>query len=227
MQPDAQLGMRAALALGPGHCPPDLFAGPVPAIVRGLKAHANTINHARHVALEDTFPRTRAQMGAEAFHEAAERHLADPVVVRLPLLHIGTGFARLLTGPERDLARVEWAWLESHGSAEAQPFDLAAIAGLDADAVASAVATRHPATRLVPLECPADFQWDAVRAGPLVLITRPVTEVTVTCVDEAVSDLIGLVDRPRSLGELLEHDPAATTVVITTGAIALFPEILL
>ncbi len=41
------------------HLPDDLFAGPHERVLVGMKVHANTISHARLVALEETFPRTR------------------------------------------------------------------------------------------------------------------------------------------------------------------------
>lgn len=75
MQPDDLNAFHQALRLGPGFCPPDLFEGTVPAIVRGLKAHANNIGYARHMALEETYPRLARRVGPAAFHEAAERFL--------------------------------------------------------------------------------------------------------------------------------------------------------
>src|SRR6476469_3480527 len=80
MRPDAQMLMQRTLTLGPDYCPSDLFSGSVDRIVLGRKVHANTISHARFVALEETFPKLRAAMGPEAFHAASERHLANPAV---------------------------------------------------------------------------------------------------------------------------------------------------
>jgi hypothetical protein len=228
MQPDAQQAARTALKLGPGHCPPDLFRGSVASIVRGLKAHANTIAHTRHIALEETFPRTRALLGVEAFHASAEAHLADPRVLRLPLAHIGNGFARRLADGARDLAAVEFAWLEAHSKADAPSFDLTAIAGLDANAVASATVSLHPASRLLVLIDPWEFVWEGqgVR-GNAILLTRPHADVIVTGVDDAASSMFRLLDRPRLLGDLLELDPAAVTTLVDSGALTLFPEIML
>lgn len=228
MQPDPQQALRTALALGPDYCPADLLIGPVPSIVNGLKAHANTIAHARHVALEDSFPRTRALMGAEAFHAVAEMHLADPATGKLPLARIGTGFAERLSAATRDLAMVELAWLDAYGSADAPAFDLAAIAGLDAVAVASTMVCRHPACRMVDLNPPAELVWDGVTlAGDAVLVTRPRSQVLVKGSDRAVASMVRAVDRPQRLGDLLDRDQSAATILVESGAFALWEEIAL
>lgn len=228
MRPDAQNAMRTALALGPDYCPPDLFVGSVASIVHGLKAHANAIAHARCFALEETFPRTRAMMGPEAFHAVVEAHLADPGVCGLTLAHIGHGFALQLRGAERDLAAVEIAWLDSHGSMDAPSFDLPALAGLDAAAIASARVSLHPACRIVELGHSADFSWDGFAiTSDAALITRPHAEAVLTGVDTAVTSMFHLLDRPRLLGDLLDIDQVAATVLVSSGALALSPAIAL
>lgn len=219
--------MRTALALGPDHCPATLFAGPIDAIVRGLKAHANHISHARHVALEDTYPRTRALLGSENFYRAAETHLSDPTVLRQPPARVGIGFPARLTGAGRDLAAVEWAWLDAHGSADAIALDLAAIAGLTTQQVAAAIVSRHPAVRHVDLACPAAFAWDgSAMSAVTILVSRPREVVFVTAIDPAVRLMIEQLDRPLPLGDLLERDPAATIALVTTGALMIHPETL-
>lgn len=224
MRPELQHAFREALALGPGHYPPDLFAGPVDSIVLGLKAHANTIAHARHVALEETFPRTLALLGPELFHDIANEHLADPATCCLPLVRIGEGFAGRLPDEARDLAAVELAWLEAHGAADALPFDLAAIAELTAQAVASTVVWRHPATRLIELSAP--FSWDGeTMCGDAAMITRPHATVMVTVADEATRSMISQLDWPRPMGELLEQDQVAVAVLVKAGAFAHLLEI--
>ncbi len=219
--------MRAALALGPDHCPATLFAGPIDAIVRGLKAHANHISHARHVALEDTYPRTRELLDSESFHRAAETHLSDPAVLRQPPARIGIDFAARLTGAGRDLAAVEWAWLEAHGAADAIALDLAAIAGLTTEQVAASIVSRHPAVRRVDLACPAAFAWDgSAMSAATILVSRPRAAVLVTAINLSARLMIEQLDRPLPLGDLLERDPAATTTLVTTGALMLHPETL-
>ena len=228
MQPEAIAAMRSALALGPDHCPPDLFAGPVDAIVRGLKAHANHISHARHIALEETYPRTRASIGNEAFHRSAQIHLADEVVLRRPPACIGIDFADRLAGAARDLASVEWAWLKAHGAVDAPVFDLAAISGLSAECAAASIVSVHPATRRVELARPSAFEWEgSAMPATAILVTRPRFEVIVTGIDPSTLTLLEQLDRPQTLGELLERDAAATTILVTAGALKAHAEILL
>ena len=225
---ESQHAMRSALALGPGHCPPDLFAGPVDAIIRGLQAHANHISHARHVALEETCPRTRELIGPEAFHQAAETHLLRESALRLPMAQIGNGFAGALTGPARDLAAVEWAWLESYGSIDAPAFDLTAIAGFSADAVAASIVSHHPATRRVDLAHPAAFWWDGLAMpAAAILVTRPHFDMVVTGIDPSTALLFDQLNGPQPLGELLERDAAATTTLVTAGALMIHVKMLL
>ena len=228
MQLETIAAMRSALALGPDHCPPDLFAGPVDAIVRGLKAHANHISHARHVALEETYPRSRASIGNEAFHRAAEIHLVDQVVLRRPPACIGIGFADHLSGAARDLAAVEWAWLEAHGAIDAPAFDLAAIAGLSAECAAASIVSLHPAARRAELGYASVFAWEgSAMPAAAILVTRPRFNVIVTGIDRSTLLLLDQLDRPQTLGELLERDAAATTMLVTAGALKAHAEILL
>jgi len=46
-----QAAIAATLLRGPAHLPADLLAGGDAAVMRGLRVHANTISHARLVAL--------------------------------------------------------------------------------------------------------------------------------------------------------------------------------
>lgn len=227
MRPDAISAMRSALARGPDHCPPDLFTGSVEAVVRGLKAHANHISHARHMALEETYPRTRELLGGEAFHQAAETHLADEAVLRQPQARVGISFSDRLTGAARDLAAVEWAWLEAHGAADAIAFDLEAIAGFEPRRIAATSVNLHPAARRIETVCPAQFIWEgsAIPATGI-LVTRPRLEVLVTAIDPSAALLLDQLDRPQLLGDLLERDFAATTTLVTTGALMIHMEML-
>ena len=63
-----QAAIAATLLRGPAQLPADLFAGGDAAVMRGLRVHANTISHARLVALEETFPRTRDYLGEKEFN---------------------------------------------------------------------------------------------------------------------------------------------------------------
>lgn len=223
MRPDRHLAMRRALALGPDHCPADLFEGSIDNVLLGLKAHANTISYARHAALEESYPRTFDLMGAEAFHDLAVSYLARHDVVAMPDARIGRRFADALSGPARDLARIEWAWLESHGSADGPAFDLPAVATLTAEEVISTRVVAHAAARLVPIADAVEF-GGAPLFPPFVLLARPANDVLARDVTHFAADLFALLDRPASLGDLFQIDAVATHQMVAIGALALAPE---
>lgn len=225
MRPDAQTAMQAVLIHGPSHLPHGLFAGDGVRTLLGLKAHANTITHARFVAMEETFPRTRAAMGAEAFHAVAERHLSDASALARPLAAIGSGFPGRLTGAARDLARVEWAWLEAHGGADAPPFDLAAIANLSAEQLADAPVQLHPAARLVAIDRRLTFDGQPL-TPPTVLVTRPHGEVLLTLLGDDIAPLTQAARHGCTIAALLDADAAVTTMLVGSGALTLSPETL-
>ena len=213
-----------ALRLGPGYCPPDLFDGSVAAIVRGLKVHANNIAHARHVALEETYPRLLSHMGLGRFHQAAERFLTDPVALGRALDQLGEGFEAILDDPaERDLARAEWLWLETFNAAETQAVTLAELALLTPEALLAAEFRLHSATRWLALEQPASFNWDDAfdQDGDTVLLTRPDSTVTVRRISGEAATLLPSLIKSRPAGEMLEADPSALITLVGAGAILL------
>lgn len=218
--------LRDAIELGPDHVPDGLFAGSQAAIFRGLRAHANTISHARYVAMEDSYPKARAHMGDEAFHLAASRHLQNAAVLQRPLRLIGEGFAALLAPSAADIADAEWAYLESHGAEDAPAILLSALADESPERLVAARVALHPATRLLGLRRPAIFEWDGLPESDAtyLLVTRPEHEVLFARVGIDEARLIGLARRTITLGELLEEDAAATTTLITVGALRPVPE---
>lgn len=223
MQPDAHIAMRRALELGPDYCPPDLFAGTVHAIVSALMVHSATITDGRRSALAETYPRTRQLVGDRDFDSLVERHLKDEAVLGRPLSSIGSGFPELLTGAARDLARIEWAWLESYGAAHAPALTLGDLAGITAPAAVALKVALHPAARLVTGlngSPPVRFDEVAIRTGA-VLLTRPGSDVQVTEASSAVADLVQLLEVPRKLGKLLDLDAEAATVLLRNNALTL------
>lgn len=222
MRPDPFIAFHNALRFGPGHCPPDLFAGGVPQIVRGLKVHANNISHARHVALEETYPRLLERMGAEEFHSFAETFLTEPAAAGRSLNLLGQGFADHLGDPaHRDIARVEWAWLECYCATEDDAFSLGELASLAPAALLDIVLTLHPATHLVELEEPAIFGWseDGGEQAPFLLLSRPDAEVLLRRVGEGEARLARMLASPRKAGDLLDQDPSSLFTLIEVGAI--------
>ena len=112
MRDGDQAAVAATLLHGPQHLPTGLFAGTEAAVLRGLRVHANTISHARLVALEETFPRLREHLGAADFNRLSRAFVEAGGAERRALGDIGAGFADWLGDPlAADIARAEWAWL--------------------------------------------------------------------------------------------------------------------
>ncbi len=217
MPRDGLTAMRTTIDRGPDFCPPDLFKGEARRVLMGLKAHATTIAHARHVALEQTYPRTRRLMGAEAFHALVGDHLADPATLARPIARIGDGFPARLAGSARALARIEWAWLEAHGAEDAQAFDLGSIAEREPEAIAVATVSAHPAARLIEVDAPVD--WDGVCVDRFALIARPDTDVDIHALDAEAAELFVAATVPAPMAELLERNADAAIRLVTVGAL--------
>jgi hypothetical protein len=208
-----QAAMMRALDHGPDHLPDALFCGNRSRALLGMKVHANTISHARLVALEDSFPRTRALLGHETFNELSRRYLDWPGVAAHPLAQIGRDFPAFLgaTGESvvsADLAAFEWSWLEAYHAAEAPVLTLADLAGIGEEALLDIVLMRHPAARLLHL-------GSMVRAilgeevlgladADAILLTRPEAQVLVSPAASAMSAAFAQADKPVSICNLLK-----------------------
>lgn len=221
MQPDPIHAFHQALRLGPGHCPPDLFDGSVPAIVRGLKAHANNIAHARHTALEETYPRLALRVGSSVFHEAVERFLEQDDVLDRSLDLLGRGFEEVLERPlDRDLARAEWTWLAAFQATEAEALTVTALAKLTPHALTRATLLLHPATRCVPLEAAEDFSWDQPLTGDgdFLLVTRPATEVRLRHTNKVVATIVAQLQTHVAPASITS-EPGAFMTLVEAGAV--------
>ncbi len=64
-------------------------------------------------------------------------------------------------------------------------------------------------------------------AAAAILVTRPYFEMAVTGIDLSTALLLEQLKSPQPLGDLLECDPAATTTLVTTGALTIHLEIIL
>lgn len=225
---EAQAAIAATLLRGPDHLPAGVFAGGDAAALRGLRVHANTISHARLVALEDTFPRTRDYLGEGAFNRLSRAFLEDGGAQRQSLARIGATFADWLADPlAADLARVEWAWLDSYNAAEATALTLADLAQLDEAAVLAFCVRRHPATRVVALTHAAAPLIDpAFVAGTrTLLVTRSDAAVLLHPVLPVDAAAMAMADDITPLGNLIAHlveqhpeGGAAIAALIAAGA---------
>ena len=223
-----QAAIAATLLQGPGQLPAGLFDGTDATVLRGLRVHANTISHARLVALEDSFPRTRAFLGEGEFNRLSHAFVEAGGVQGRSLADIGADFPAWLVDPlAADLARVECAWVESYHAAEAPALVLADLAGLgEADLLGFAVRC-HPAARIVMLTSDAAPLVDPALApgASALLIARPDAEVRLFAVEAADATAIAIAHEICPLGNLIAHlaekhpdGGAAIAGLIGTGA---------
>jgi hypothetical protein len=209
---EGQSAMMAALDHGPAHLPGGLFAGSPEQVLAGMKVHANTISHARLVALEDTFPRTREAIGHDSFNALSRLFINEPGVAAQPLAAIGSGFDGFLIAAGEnhgvaDLARFEWLWLQSYHAADAESLMLGELAGLAPEALLEQVLVCHPAAiaaRFAPLVHDLiGAEVPGLGEAETILITRPQAEVLVAPANDLMNRVFALAEKPRTIGNLL------------------------
>lgn len=206
-----QQAMMAAIDHGPAHLPDDLFLGPAERVLAGMRVHANTISHARLVALEDTFPRTLAHLGHAAFNQLARAFVEQPEVTAQALAMIGAGFDGFLAAQSHaaaaDLARFEWLWLAAYHAADAEPLALSDLAGLTPEALLEVMVEAHPAaaaTQFAPLvHAVLDDEVPGLADAEAILVTRPDVDVLMLPATHRVADLFAVAQNPQSIGNLL------------------------
>lgn len=207
-----QSAMMQALDHGPDFLPDHLFAGARARILTGMKVHANTISHARLVALEVTFPRTRAWLGHERFNEHSRLYLEQPGVTARALARVGEIFQGYLAGRGEaraavNLARFEWLWLEAYHAAEAPWLRLADLAGIEPQVLMEIAVRAHPAAsldcfdsdvhRLIGEEVPGLADAHAI------LLTRPDAEVLALPATASMRAIFSATRNPATIGNLL------------------------
>jgi hypothetical protein len=206
-----QAAMMRALDFGPSELPDRLFACSRARALTGMKVHANTISHARLVALEDTFPRTRALLGHESFNEHSRQFTGLPGVTARPLTFIGETFPSFLGAVGEacvavDLAAFEWLWLEAYHAAEARSLRLGDLAGTDENALLTVTIALHPAARIVRLDQAVHRligeEVPELDGADAILIARPEAEVLVSAATSAMAMLISALTIPSSIGNL-------------------------
>lgn len=199
-----------ALDHGPAHLPYYLFAGSPERVLAGMQVHANTISHARLVALEDTFPRTRAWIGHEAFNSFSRAFLELEGVTAQPHGEIGAGFAAFLTAEGEsaaELARFEWLWLRAYHAADVAPLELAALAGCAPDDLLEIAVQRHPAALADRFAALVHEQIGAEVSGlaeaEAILIARPDADVLIAPASAPMVEIFALAENPQTIGNLL------------------------
>lgn len=237
---DGQRAMMRALDHGPNYLPYDLFAGSPERVLAGIKVHANTISHARLVALEDTYPRTRERIGHDRFNALSRTFLDQAGVTAQPHAEIGAGFAVFLAAQGEsaaELARFEWLWLRAYHSAETAPLELAGLVGSAPDDLLLIALQCHPAA------CAGRFagmvhdeigvEVDGLANAEAILITRPNADVLIAPATALMAEILAAAENPQTIGNLLTlgyelqdyaEDPVATAMqalvsLINAGAL--------
>jgi hypothetical protein len=209
---DSQANFIETINDGPDQLDPALFAGPEDRILLGLKAHANTISHARLVALEDMFPLTREQIGEAAFNALSREYVETALARAMDSNRIGRNFIPFLRDfPVQavtvQLAAIEWAWLESYHAADAVALTAADLSGLEEEALLTMPLGSHPSARVVDLTVPlASVLEELAAQHPYsVLVIRPDTTVRLVALDANQEALLALASKENcTFGNLLE-----------------------
>ena len=204
---DAQANFIDTINDGPDRLDAMLFAGPPDRVLLGLKTHANTISHARVRALEETFPLTRQHLGDAAFNKLARDFVETNVVRASDVNRIGLGFSDYLSdAATRELAQIEWAWLECYHAAEDGPLTLGDLAALDEATLLALAVAPHPSTRTVTVSAPiaSALQELAGQQPAAILCVRPDAEVRLLSLDAIqLAVFAASAQENASLGNLL------------------------
>lgn len=205
----AQINFIETINKGPDALDPLLFGGPADRILLGLAAHANTINHARLVAMEATFPLTREHMGDAEFNTLARIFVETADARSTDNNNIGAGFADFIGGKGaalQELVRIEWAWLQSYHAPEAEPLSLAELGGMDEVGLLTLPITLHPSARLVETNAKlSPTLGELANTRPAgVLAIRPDTEVRLVPLNAVQLAVINAASKENAvLGNLL------------------------
>jgi hypothetical protein len=227
----AQANFISTINEGPNALDHALFEGPIDRVLLGLKAHANTVSHARLVALEETFPLTRQALGEERFNALSRTYAETPEARACDTNSIGKPFLDFLRSSEAaaaeiDLAAIEWAWLQAYHAADAVALKLSDIAGLPAERLIALPVTAHTAAHIVTLNAHLSDQLSdiaALTSHPAAIVAvRPQTEVQLVPMDTATLAVFATAEKTTTIGNLLalsaEHanvtDPAGPVMTL-------------
>lgn len=221
---------------GPDALHPSLFSGPVDRVMLGLKAHANTINHARLVALEQTFPLTRDHLGEATFHQIGRDFIETTQAKACDANRLGETFAEFVRANVKcaaasDLAGIEWAWLESYHAPDQPPMLLSDLSRLDHADLLNVRLASHPSAKIIRPTAPISASL-AELAGQfpdaLLALRSGIAVELIPLNSIAAAVFSAACNKNANVGNLLtaaiEHDPdtdplASITLLIGAGAL--------
>jgi hypothetical protein len=164
---EAQANFIETINSGPTALDPALFAGRTDRVMLGLKAHANTISHARLVALEECFPFTRVELGDADFNKLSRAYIETDPARAADNNGIGRHFLQFLREAGQavyivELAEIEWCWLESYHAEDLPPLSTADLAPLGETTLLAMPVNTHPSVRLVAVSAPLASSLDGL-----------------------------------------------------------------
>ena len=207
----AQANFIATINDGPDALDISLFDGPIDRVILGLKAHANTINHARLVALEQTFPLLRQAFGDEQFNQLSRAYVDTPEARACDANGISKPFSDFLKLALTDqsiaeLATIEWAWYESYHAVEAVPLSLCDLGAYDEASLLVLPVGLHPSARLTEVWHPlATSLGELEGTQPFAILTlRPEAEVRLHPIEALEAAIVQAAQHKNAtLGNLL------------------------
>lgn len=187
---EAQANFIETINNGPTALDPKLFAGPTDRVMLGLKAHANTISHARLVALEECFPLTRVELGDARFNRLSRTYVETAPARAADNNGIGRHFPKFLleagqTAHICELAEIEWGWLESYHAEDLPPLSAADLATMDETVLLAMPVATHPSVRIVVVSAPLASSLDGLagQTSSAIATLRPDLDVRLLPLD--------------------------------------------
>jgi hypothetical protein len=193
---DFQDAFAAALRGEP--CP-----GPIADLVAqpGFRVYRNTAVKGATEALLANFPSLVRILGRPRMHALALAYLADQPPFDASLVRYGASFPAWIAGRGeamqapllKDLAHLDWLWLEAHTAPDAAALAADALAGMEEEALAVVRLALHPSVRWHRAAAPVHALWRDARDWPSdeddgehdvgVLVFRPAFEVRSMALD--------------------------------------------
>ncbi|WP_162789522.1 putative DNA-binding domain-containing protein [Altererythrobacter sp. ZODW24] len=224
-----QTAMARAILEGPSHVPGDLFEGSEKRVMMAFASHANTVSHARLVALEETFPHARELLSEERFNQLSRAFLDSGHGGDASLSDIGGAFAVWLenqdAGDALSVIRFEWSWLESYRAAEAPALTMQDLGQLDEERLLATVLELHPAAR----RCTANAAVTSILKLPYteqVMLVRPNAEIRILPLTAAENHTFSMLEEKShavsnlfaGLSELMDETQILPAIITLVGA---------
>ncbi len=192
---------------------------------RRFAVYRNTVASSLITALETSFPATAKTVGTGAFRQIAGTYMRQHPPTSPMMMYYGDSFPAFLRELPAvahlrylpDLAMLEQARREAYHAQDAPPADLAALASLSPDRLATARPGLAPALRLVRSDWPVHGIWafNMTQAAPKpphcaqnVLITRPAFDPEMTVIDDAMVAFVQSLAMGRTLQDATDHATA-------------------